>query len=466
MTALFGVGSPAAAAPAARHAQPRWIGPGLLLYGLLVLAALSGGASLVKPACPVIVALLALAWSAGRPAAFLDLLLWSLVLSPLLRHVVDWHAGFSQSNPVMLSPYCAAFAASPSVLRYLVTGRRYLIEILALIGLVGLGLGLSLSTGLLRDGLMTAMRWLAPVWVLIYLLSQAAALDTMRTRIRRTFSVAIPAASLYGLVQFVSILPWDAAFMREAPITSIGYPLPFLVRIFSTMNSPGSFAAMLCTGLLLMLPHVSMPLWVLGLAALALTTQRAAMAALLLALLVLALVGRDRRMRRGLVRLGLSLIVSLALVLSVPGAALKVSGTVGSVARLADDTSAQDRWAQYLDVLPMLDQQQEGRGLGWPTNDFYIRAGGSVPLDSGLIDIFVSLGVIGGGLFLCALASLTVQGWLIVRRSPDAAAAELAACLYGLSQLPFGSQHAGEHGMFLFLGLGLLLARPIAARAT
>ena len=429
---------------------------------VMLLMTMAGGSTLVKFFCPALVTAAALYFSVKSPALYLQILLWAFILAAGLRHFDDWYAGYSDANPIMLAPYCAVFAATGTVLRYLLVGRRYNIEMLILILAVAFAVGIALATGQIKAPLMAAMRWLAPVWVALYVCANAEAFDDMRETVRRTFSVAVPLVAVYGIVQFVSIQPWDAYFMKEAPIGSIGFPFPFQVRVFSTMNSPGSFAAMLCTGLLLMLPRVRGIVWTLGMVALSLTTQRAALGAFLVAVLLIALTTKDRPLRRNLGKMLACLVIAVAFMLSVPGASDKLVATVGSVSHLQDNDSAQARWAQYQDLMPLLDGYKWGRGLAWETNPFYLTVGNATAVDSGLIDIFVSLGIVGGFCFLYVLVSLVMQGWRVVKRERDMSAyGEIAAVLFGVAQLPFGDQFTSEHGVFLYLALGLLLARPL-----
>ena len=436
----------------------------VVVFAVLMLMTMAGGGSAVKLLCPALITLGAFYLCSKAPTSYVELLIWTFILSPGLRHYVDFHTGFSQTNPIMLAPYCVVFSATGPVLRHLINGRRYTLEMLVLILAVTAGVGISVGTGAIKDPLLSAMRWLAPIWCALYICANSDRLSEIRQSVRRVFTLAVPAVAIYGIVQFVAILPWDVYYMEKAPINSIGYPEPFLVRVFSTMNSPGSLAAMLCTGMLLMLPKVRILIWVVGLIALSLTTQRAALGAFVVAVLVLAMTGRDRVLRRNLIKLGASLVVAVTLVLSVPGSSKKLMGSATSISHLQDDNSAQDRWKQYTAAGAMLDGHKAGRGLGWSTNDYFITVGRSIPIDSGLLDTFISLGIVGGSLFLFTLLALAGRGWHIARQSLDSAASgEFTAALFGIAQLPFGDQQTGEHGVFLYLALGLLLARPLAA---
>lgn len=442
----------------------------LLLFVTPIVASAIGGATLVRLAFPLGAFGVALWMAQGNPARYLRLLLWTLILVAGLRHFNDWYAGYSQANPMMLAPYLVVAAATPTVSLHVINGRRYAVEFLVLVMLVLCSLSYSLNTGDVMSGILTATRWLAGPWVALYICANASALPQLRHSVLRTFQLAIPIIALYGIDQFVDIKQWDAYFMKMAPINSIGFPVPFAVRVFATMNSPGSLAAMLGTGLLLLLPTTHGIRWagiLLGAATLLLTTQRAALGALVLAILIVAVAGRDGALRRGIFKMSIMVTVVVAVMLSIPGTAKKLMGTADSVSALNQDGSAQARLQQYHDVLPMLDENKFGRGLNWANNRMSVNIGDSVAVDSGFIDIFITLGLPGGLVFLAALTVLAFQALRIVLTSHDiAATAEFGGAIFGFAQLPFGSQHVAEHGIFLYLALGLLLARAIPTEVT
>lgn len=447
--------------------RPRWLlGLRLAVLGLPIALSMVGGAELAKPAFLGGVAFCALLSVRRHPSDYVAFVLELFILTPGLRHFVDWYAGYSQTNPMMLAPYMAILAAAPAAVLYLLNRRRYAGLCTVMLVIVGLGVWMTLLTGQIQEPLLTALRWVCPILLALYIWTNAATLTEIRASVVRTARVLLPLVAAYGLVQFVSILPWDAYYMRMAPINSIGWPEPFQVRVFATMNHSGSLAAFLATGILLLLPSLRGLEFIsilLACCTLFVTTQRAALGALTLTMLVLALVSRSQRIWASLLKLCLIVAVAVAGALAVPGVAAKLGSTAASVTQLGEDGSAQERLAQYALLASRIEERPFGWGLAWSGNTIQQKGGVGAPLDSGLIDILVSFGIVGGLLFLAMLGLLLVQGWTIASQVPEPAAkAEFGIIVYGLSQLPFGVQHAGEHGMFLYLGVGLLLARACA----
>ncbi len=184
--------------------------PELLLFVFPVVGASLGGASVAKLAIPAAAAGLALWLAARDPARYVQLLLWTLILVTGLRRYVDWHAGYSPTNPMMLAPYLEVVAATPAMALYLISGRRYTAEFVAMLGVLAAAFGYALMTGAMMDGTLALMRWLAPPWIALYVCARAGLLADLRGAVHRTFRLALPAAATYGIVQFVNILPWDA----------------------------------------------------------------------------------------------------------------------------------------------------------------------------------------------------------------------------------------------------------------
>ncbi|HYZ33299.1 MAG TPA: O-antigen ligase family protein, partial [Crenalkalicoccus sp.] len=420
---------------------------------LPVALCMGGAAPVAKPAFLLLVAAVSALLARRHAGGYLAFLLCLVMLTPGLRHLVDWYAGYSQSNPMMLAPYAAILVALPTTGLYLLNQRRYTGLCAVMLGLIAIGVWITALTGLIQEPLLTALRWVCPILLALYIWARAEELPGMRASVRRTLRVMLPLIAAYGLVQFVSILPWDAYFMERAPISSIGFPQPFAVRVFSTMNHSGSFAAALATGILLLLPRLRWYDFVsvlLACFALFVTTQRSAMGALALTVALLAVIMRSRTLRRRLMALVLTIAFAVVVAVAIPGLGDRLLGSVASVAELKRDESAQQRLAQY-DALPArIEERPLGWGLAWSLNPLNQRTEEDAELDSGVIDILLSFGIPGGAAYLAALAWLLMTGWRIASQLPSRTAkAELGVVLFGLSQLPFGSQHAGEHGIFL-----------------
>src|SRR5919199_2539444 len=130
-------------------ATPRPVLWGLALASLLLPVALcvAGVAPLAKPAFLLLVVATALLLVRRHTGAYMAFVLTAVMLTPALRHFVDWYAGYSQTNPMMLAPYCAVLAALPAAVLYLLNQRLYAGLCAAMLALIGIGAWTALLTG-------------------------------------------------------------------------------------------------------------------------------------------------------------------------------------------------------------------------------------------------------------------------------------------------------------------------------
>lgn len=58
-------------------------------------------------------------------------------------------------------------------------------------------------------------------------------------RLLTAFANIAVLVAIYGIVQYLTVPPWDVFWMKHADMMSIGNPYPLEIRVFSTLNSPG-----------------------------------------------------------------------------------------------------------------------------------------------------------------------------------------------------------------------------------
>ena len=69
---------------------------------------------------------------------------------------------------------------------------------------------------------------------------------------------------LYGMVQFFVMPQWDVLWMVGSQMSSQGEPVPYGVRVFSTMNSSGPFAFAMMGALVFVLAAPQRIRWLAG----------------------------------------------------------------------------------------------------------------------------------------------------------------------------------------------------------
>ena len=97
------------------------------------------------------------------------------------------------------------------------------------------------------------LNWFLPLCFGWYIATRADDVHRIEAAAASTFIAGAFVTGLYGMYQFVSPPLWDINWMQRSGMTTIGRPVPFEVRVFGTMHSPGILASFLVIPLVLWL---------------------------------------------------------------------------------------------------------------------------------------------------------------------------------------------------------------------
>lgn len=427
----------------------------------VVTVALLGPARVVTVGFLVGTAALAALLAHRRPAAAVEFAVWMWLLSPLVRRVVDFTTGYHPVSPILSAAALATVLVIPAVRGLRDTGeQRWCRPLLALVAVTTFGF----AVGAFRSSLSAAgaafVLWGLPPLFGLAVVAIGREHRELGSAVERLAVWATIGLGVYGIVQFYAITAWDAFWMNNAPIDSIGWPEPFAVRVFSTLNSPGPFAIFLTATLLYLTGsrhRLRVPAQVIGIAALGVSLVRSAWLAYLVGLVLVIVCGHAR--------------TRVAVLASMVLAAVAFTQFAGPVATVLTERVDETREGQQDDsfvarrdlhrqMLPALADRPAGSGLGatgivtrLATDDQ--QPGDLAVLDSGLLDFGFSLGLPAGLTALIALAA----GWVgLVHRGLRARAAPAgvyAASLSVLLQLVAGNSLVGVGGIVCFLFWGL-----------
>jgi hypothetical protein len=247
---------------------------------------------------------------------------------------------------------------------------------------------------------------------------------------------------------------------------SVGVPVPFLIRVFSTLNAPGPYAVFLIFAVLIGLPAPQRWKFIalaLGLTALVLTKTRSAWAAFLLGALVLQLRQPLRNLPRQWIALAVVLLLA-APAITHPRVMRAVSGRAASLVSIEDDRSYRERLAITNYVVGRMKHNVVGDGLGLlgGAGKLQVTNGPKISvtaLDSGVLEIFSVMGWMGGALFSFALFGVVI---LIVRersvRRDAVANGAAAAAIAILVAAFFGNVFNGVSGVMFWSAVGFAVA--------
>jgi len=380
----------------------------------------------------------------------------------LVRRLVDEQAGWDPSNPVLLTPYlCCLFAIIGFFNYWSQRQPRYLGPFLCLLFCIAYGVVLAMLHGRMLAALVDALKWsIEPIFA-VYVLSQWRNHVEMRKVVELCLVWAGAFMGAYGILQYIDPPSWDIEWMRgvaQLGLDSIGRPEPFSLRVFSTMNSPGSLGTILCVAIVLLLKQrapiivLTLPLMIGGLA---LCQYRSIWASTALAVLMIVL-SRGANLRPANLLALIGVVFLLCSTAVVPRIHEAVAQRATSLTSLKNDESLESRLEQYAGLGRNRDLIL---GEGLAINGASRRLDKELPkaIDGAFIEIPRAMGVIVGALFLLSLGGLIGSLFFVSPSAGHQIFYDRAIVAATFIQMPMGSVHTGELGFcaWMFLGFGL-----------
>ncbi|MEK3833582.1 MULTISPECIES: O-antigen ligase family protein [unclassified Paenibacillus] len=395
------------------------------------------------------------------------LLIWAV--APELRRIADWYEGVYHSVSLLsLAPLLTGATLAIPVLREIHRIRKSSTRIILLFSIA---LAYGALIGLAKNGIGSVYdlaNYIVPL-LLIPFFAVTPFKPKDIDRLLYAFANIAVLVAVYGIVQYLTVPPWDAFWMRNADMISIGTPYPLEIRVFSTLNSPGPAATFLVFALV---PMILEKRWqgtlrwlgvLLVVVCLLTTLVRSAWLVLLVMLLVYIASSPSKGKWKTLFQLAF---VAAALFWIVP----KLPGAEGLVARMETLTSVQEdhsyneRLSLWTNMLPMVAGNPVGQGIGSVGQGTKLGNGGELGeygnMDNGFIALLLTFGVLGALFFFGALGAVIKEiGARVTRRNelqPYARLA-LAAWMGAVASLISDNGFPGLKGylIWMLIGLGL-----------
>lgn len=440
--------------------------PGWLVAALLLVATATLGSALGGLSRPVFVlACGAVGWFAWRqgPGPHLQAALILFTFAPFVRRVVDLHVGYDQLGLMLIGPLLAILTPVVDLPRQLQRHRvpEHVMWPLVIVAVSVVYAGtLSMAQGDWNNAASGMLKWLAPLLYAALLVVSAEREELIKAA-ASAFAFILPVMGVYAIYQYVDPADWDIYWMQSAPIPSIGQPVPYGVRVYSTMNAPASFATFTATGLFLIgfsrrpwLALLAMPA-ALGLL---LSLYRTAWISLAVSILFCLCFAGTRR-RAGMILVGIAVAVLLAVLLTPFGDI--VAERLSTLSEGAKDGSAQERLEEFVTLWNLPDSSLFGRGF--TITD--VGAAGAMPIDGMIIACWLSMGIMVGGFCLAALLWAIGNAVAVAFRDPAPEAVVIGALALGaLSQMPLANITSGEGGFLFWTFAVLLLPKPPRGR--
>ncbi len=358
---------------------------------------------------------------------------WLFFLTPFVRRLVDFRAGWIPATAVLLAPVLTLCApALWLVPEWRVILRRRAAPLVCALALCAYASLIGLFHFPLALVVQDLVLWTSPLVFALVVLLNGDRVAELATAFETAFVYGLLVVGIYGIYQFFFLPAWDVLWIEQMKLVSIGLPEPTKARVFSTMNSPQVMASFLVAGILLAynsrhrLRYVAIPV---GLLSLVLSQARSGWIAMLAGSVYLLIKLPVKQKMHLVVGLFLS---SMALLIAVQNPDLNdvVSKRFSTLFDGKNDGSYMDRVDGYKGVLLGFQDDPYGLGMGATpavAQGMNAFAHGGVSLilgDSTLLMVLTTLGTAGTLILLGLLAFLA--------RSSFARRREISPQLLGL----------------------------------
>lgn len=450
----------AGVAPAGGRGQA--IGAIVVVVVIVALCILSGQAGILRVAFPALsMALGAFLLWRSKPY-YVGFVFWLWFLTPFIGRMADFQAGWTPANAVELAPYAVTGLAGIPLLANLqcLTERRSVPYVCALVAIV-YGAVFGLLSLPLFNVLRALLNWVMPVIFGLFVYQNRRFYPEFRKAIEKSFLYGVLILGIYAIYQFFVLPEWDRAWMLNVQLNSFGEIEPMRTRVFSTMNAPAIFAAVMAAGLLLlfnMKEKLRLLAAACGFIALMMTLSRASWLSLIAGVAYLMLKGT----MKARVRFGFGVLACVGVLLvaaQVPGVDDAISQRMRTFSQPSQDVSYQARVEGHERALRVIAQEPWGEGIG-STDTLHNTEGDDDiigPHDSTLLEFLYSLGWVGTLIYLMGLGYLFVQ--LARDRGCDSFSLSSRAIVLGfLAQALLNSVMLGVLGFMVWCFASMSLA--------
>ncbi|MFN6484463.1 MULTISPECIES: O-antigen ligase domain-containing protein [unclassified Nostoc] len=431
---------------------------------LTVVCYFAGATAALRLIYPVTALAVAVFLYLRHPILYVSFTWWIWFLTPLATRLVDYRVGWDPTRQMLIAPYLVVFVTIATFFRHFPRASRQgaLPFVLAFIGVFyGFLIGLVYNPPIpVARGLMD---WLSPVIFAFHLFINWRDYPSYRQNIQRTFLWCVLILGTYGVYQFVVAPEWDRYWLIQSKLfMSSGNPVPFGMRVWSTLHSVGPFGSVMQAGLLLLFTSsgsLIFPASAVGYLSFLLTQARTNWGGWLFGIImIMGSVKAKIQMR--LITIIVVMAICVVPLTTIEPIAGVVATRLETFSNLQEDGSFKDRSGSYDKNLGLALSNGLGNGLGniWKVNE---KTGQIevVVIDSGILDMFFTLGWFGaifymGGLILL-IVSVSSYG---EGRFDSFISAARAIGISSASQLVIGSGMLSVAGMILWGFLAMAMA--------
>jgi hypothetical protein len=340
-----------------------------------------------------------------HPVTYLGFVWWMWFLTSLLTRLVDYQSGWDPLRLMVVAQFLVSGLTIITLWQKvrLLQQAEYLPFLLVFAALL-YGLGIGLIQNPFANVIVPWLEWVTPVLVGFHLAANWQRYDEYARITQQAFLWGVLVIGMYGIVQYLVAPAWDQFWLIQTDIKSFGKPEPLGIRVWSTMNSPGTCSMYLMAGLVLLFGSkgaLRLGVMVPGYLSLLLTLARTAWGAWVVSFVLFVMpLQRSTKLRILIAMLLLGGLV-YPLTMSEPFAEL-LSSRFSTFSNIQDDGSLNERRDIYGRGITAVSTNIIGDGIGRTISEDII--------DSAILDLLLTLGWFGAALYLLALGVLLFQG--------------------------------------------------------
>jgi hypothetical protein len=436
----------------------------IFCFLLISLAFYLGPAASLRLIYPIIALITAVFLYLRHPILYLGFTWWMWFLSPLFTRLVDLKVGWDDTRQMLVAPYLVVFVSIGTLFRYLPSAYRQgaLSFILAFAGVF-----YGFLVGIVQNPPLPVARnlldWLIPLLFGFHLFINWRDYPSYRQNFQRTFLWCVLILGIYGIYQFVIAPDWDTYWLVKSKQTSSsGNPVPFGMRVWSTMHSIGPFGATMQAGLLLLFTRTGpliLPASAFGYVSFLLAQTRTNWGGWLLGMIMI-LGSVKARIQMRLIVILLVMVVCVAPLLTIEPISTVLATRFESLGNLEEDSSFRDRSSSYDRNLSIALSNTLGNGFGSSLKvDEKTGRIEIFVIDSGILDTFFTIGWFGAIPYLSGLILILYQvSQYTESRFDSFMSVARAVGVSAFCQLIIGSGMLSIAGMILWGFLAMAMA--------
>ncbi len=390
-----------------------------------------------------------------HPSFYIGFVWWDMFMTPLIRRLSDFRTGgFSDSNPILLAPTLVILVSLHTLYFNLPKAREQNTAPFALAfasSMYGYFVGLLNSSSSFVKVTLAYSGWVTPILFGYHLYVNWRRYPEYSQVIKKVFLWGCLIVGLYGIYQYVVAPEWDRLWLVGSKMdSSAGKPEPFGMRVWSTLNSPGPFADMMSSGLLILFSCTGVlvvPATGAGLLSLLLSAVRTGWLGWAGGLVFFSSTLKSKQQLRLLLTIVVLLVCIIPLITMEPFAGV-INTRFATLGDLQNDNSALIRQNIYKGFFENGIFNLIGDGIG--VND---------TVDAGVLSLILDLGWIGALPYTASLILFAVTLFANLGKYPNDLFMR-TTCAVLIKSIAFflaARVTAGIHGIIIwsFIGIGL-----------